>query len=112
VHARHDVFELDARFAALGENGIFNLLDRSGQLRHTLRELDVAGAVTDPPADTRARIRGRVVQHLSERGIPYGAEWTAIFDKGGRRELDLRDPFETEERWRALPAVQERAARP
>ena len=110
--ARHEVFELDAKFAALGENGIFTVLDRSGVLRHSVRDLDVADAVMNPPGDTRARVRGRVVQHLSERGVRYGAEWTGIFDKDGRRELDLRDPFETEERWRALPAAVEPARAP
>jgi hypothetical protein len=105
VRARNEVFELDAKFAALGERGIFNTLDRAGALPHRIRELDVADAVNNPPADTRARIRGRVVQQLSEQGIRYGAEWTGIYDKDGRRELDLRNPFESEERWRALPAA-------
>ncbi len=109
VRARHEVFELDAKFAALGENGIFNALDRAGALRHKVRDLDVAGATTNPPADTRASIRGRVVQYLTEQGVRYGAEWTGIFDKDRRRELDLRDPFEAEERWRDMPQPAEPA---
>jgi proteasome accessory factor A len=102
VKARNEVFELDAKFAALGDNGVFNALDRAGALRHKVRDLDVADAVVNPPGDTRAAIRGRVVRELSEKGVRYGAEWTSVFDRDGRRELDLRDPFETQERWRAL----------
>jgi hypothetical protein len=107
--ARNEVFELDAKFGALGECGVFNVLDQAGALRHKVRDLDVAGAVANPPTDTRARIRGRVVQQLSEQGVRYGAEWTGVFDKDGRRELDLRDPFEAEERWRDLPPPAEPA---
>jgi hypothetical protein len=109
VKARNEVFELDAKFAALGDNGVFNALDRAGALRHKVRDLDVADAVVNPPGDTRAAIRGRVVRELSEKGVRYGAEWTSVFDRDGRRELDLRDPFETEERWRALSRERDEA---
>lgn len=99
VAARQELFELDAKFGALGERGLFNALDAAGALRHRVRDFDVAHAVLHPPQDTRARIRGDVVRRLSEAGIPYGAEWTGVYDKGHNRALDLMNPFETEERW-------------
>jgi proteasome accessory factor A len=100
IAARHEMFEMDAKFGALGERGIFNALDAAGALRHRVRDCDVANAVLHPPQDTRARIRGDVVRRLSEAGTPYGAEWTCVYDRGHHRELDLTNPFETEERWR------------
>lgn len=103
VAARQELFELDAKFGALGERGIFNALDAAGALQHRVRDFDVASAVLHPPQDTRARIRGDVVRRLSEAGIPYGAEWTRVYDSGHHRELDLMNPFESEERWRDVP---------
>jgi hypothetical protein len=100
--ARHEAFELDARFGALDERGIFNALDAAGALQHQVGGLDVEGAMTQPPQDTRAKVRGSVVRRLSDAKMPYGAEWTTVIDRSTSRALDLHDPFETEERWRAV----------
>jgi hypothetical protein len=97
--ARHEMFELDARFGALGEAGLFNALDAGGALRHRVGGLDVESAVTQPPGDTRAKIRGEVVRRLSEAGIPYTAEWTSVHNYQGQTWLNLSNPLETEERW-------------
>jgi hypothetical protein len=56
--ARSEMFEIDAKFGALGPDGIFNALEAAGALRHQVGGLDVERAVTEPPQDTRARIRG------------------------------------------------------
>jgi hypothetical protein len=101
-NARDELFELDAKFGALGPDGIFDALDRAGVLEHRIPGLDVADAVECPPQDTRARIRGDVVHRLSKAGITYGAEWTGVYDKDHRRTLDLTNPFESEERWRDM----------
>jgi hypothetical protein len=103
ARARQEVFELDARFGALGEDGVFDALDRAGALNHRVRDLDVADAVLNPPQDTRARIRGDVVRRLSEEGTVYAAEWTSVYDKDRNRELLLSDPLTTEEYWREPP---------
>lgn len=97
--ARKEAFELDARFGALGDRGVFNALSTSGAVRHQVGDLDVEQAMTHPPQDTRARIRGDVVRRLSDAGVPYGAEWTAVNDWSRRLTLDLQNPFEREERW-------------
>jgi proteasome accessory factor A len=96
--ARKEVFELDARFGALGDGGIFNALEAAGAIRHQVG-LNVDDAMTKPPQDTRARIRGDVVRRLSDAGISYGAEWTGVHDWSRKLTLDLHDPFESEERW-------------
>ena len=100
--ARLEVFEFDAKFGALGEAGLYNALEAAGALEHRMA-LDVERAMTEPPPDTRAKIRGNVVRRLSNARIPYGAEWTAVYDNSARLALDLQDPFETEERWSAWP---------
>jgi hypothetical protein len=96
--ARKEVFELDARFGALGDGGIFNALEAADAIRHQVG-LNVDDAMTKPPQDTRARIRGDVVRRLSDAGISYGAEWTGVHDWSRKLTLDLHDPFESEERW-------------
>jgi hypothetical protein len=100
IAVRREAMELDARFGALDDSGIFNALDAAGVLRHQVGGVDIARAVREPPQDTRARIRGAVVRRLNETGSPYVAHWTGVYDTGRRQELDLTDPFETEERWR------------
>jgi proteasome accessory factor A len=97
--ARGEMFELDAKFGALGEAGLFNALDAGGALRHRVGGLDVESAVTQPPGDTRAKIRGEVVKRLSDAGIPYTAEWTSVHNYQGQTWLNLSNPLETEERW-------------
>jgi proteasome accessory factor A len=104
ITARDELFELDARYGGLDSRGLFNALDASGTLRHQVPGLDVTNAVTSPPPDTRARIRGDVVQRLSRAGTKYAADWIKICDLDHRRELDLANPFETQEEWREMPA--------
>ena len=99
ARARAELFELDAKFGALGDEGVFDALDAAGALEHRVMDFDVAHAVQHPPHDTRARLRGEVVRRLSESRSPYVAEWTRIYDKNHDRMLDLTDPFEQEERW-------------
>jgi pup-ligase protein len=98
--ARNEVLEADAKFGGLDATGIFNALDAAGVLQHRVEGLDIGDAVTDPPHDTRARVRGNVVRRLSDEGVPYGAEWVSVYDGKRSRILDLSNPFETEERWR------------
>jgi proteasome accessory factor A len=105
VAARNELFELDAKYGGLGDEGVFNTLDRAGALRHHVHELDVDDAVLNPPQDTRARIRGEVVRRLSDAGVVYRAEWTHICDFDRKRQLDLTDPFEAEERWEGMHSL-------
>jgi hypothetical protein len=98
--ARDEVRELDAKFGGLDATGVFNALDAAGVLQHRVDGLDVGDAITCPPQDTRARVRGDVVRRLSDEGVPYAADWISIYDAKRARVLDLSNPFETEERWR------------
>ena len=97
---RQQLFELDMRFGELGERGVFNGLDRAGVLDHQVAGVDdIEGAMNTPPRDTRAAVRGQVVQRLTEDGTRYRAEWMQVVDLDQGRVLDLGDPFEPVERW-------------
>lgn len=104
AEVRRELFEIDTRFGALDEAGLFRVLDGAGVLKHRVAGVDTSGAALDAPTDTRAHVRGAVVRRLSQARTRYGAEWTGVYDYDHQRELDLGDPFELEERWRdAVP---------
>ena len=107
--AREALLELDAKFSALGEDGVFSRLDRSGVLHHRVLGPAAPGGHDRPPLDTRARVRGDVIRRLSAHGTAYQADWTHVWDFDDRRVLDLGDPFETEERWQPWPGDSEAA---
>jgi len=104
---RQRLFEIDMRFGQLGDHGIFETLDRAGVLNHQVAGADaIETALDEPPRGTRATVRGKVVRRLSESRTHYCADWMRVVDVDHRRELDLSDPFEAEERWRSLGAVE------
>ena len=97
---RRELFEVDTRFGELGECGVFAALDASGELAHHVPGVDrVEEAVTKPPGEGRAALRGAVIGRPDGKG-PYVCDWPWIWDWRARRVLDLSDPFETTERWR------------
>lgn len=99
---RHEFFELDTRFAQVGERGVFRALDRAGVLDHRVGGIgDIESAMRDPPARGRARLRGRWVQELQRSGAGGTCDWTAVWDPANHRMLDLSDPLGEKEEWRS-----------
>jgi len=99
---RSELLEVDTRFAQLGRNGVFAVLDDAGLLDHRLAGLGpVDDAVSEPPADNRARLRGAAVRRMSGREGGHVCSWEQVLDAKEARILDLTDPFETDECWRS-----------
>jgi len=68
------------------ERGLYHRLVRLGRMRRLVDDADVAAAVTDPPADTRAYFRGRCLAQYPEQVA--AASWdSVIFDLPGRESL-------------------------
>lgn len=102
LRLRQELFELDTRFAQLGDKGIFTALDEAGALAHHLPGVDgIEQAVLEPPASGRAALRGTVIRRANGDGR-YMCAWDHVWDFEGCRFLDLSDPFETAERWEDL----------
>jgi hypothetical protein len=102
---RQEFFALETRFGQLGSGGIFHSLDAAGVLSHRIPGVDnIDHAVTNPPAGSRASIRGQVIQRLA-RASHLQCGWEQIVDYGERRVLDLTDPFAHEELWRPLAEI-------
>jgi hypothetical protein len=99
---RQKLFEIDTRFGQLGPKGVFHSLEAAGVLNHRVSGVEnIERALTEPPPHGRAALRGRVVQRLagSTRSHCY---WERIINQTDSTELDLADPFGTEERWDRL----------
>ncbi len=99
---RERMFEIDTRFGELGPQGIFYALDQARVLAHRIvAEDEIERAMTQPPASGRARIRGLVVKRLTG-GTSVQCDWQQIINFADEKELDLNDPFASEESWRNL----------
>ncbi len=96
---RQQMLEIDMRFGQLGKDGIFEALDRAGVLDHRIiAEEEIARAMTEPPGDNRAKIRGVVVQRLAYND-DMRCDWQQIIDFKESKVLDLTDPFSVAENW-------------
>jgi hypothetical protein len=107
LQLRRELLEIDTRFGQLGEKGVFHSLDRAGLLEHHVAGVDnIEHAISNPPAGSRARIRGEAVRRLAGSSSRLRCNWWGIYDLEGRRLLDLSDPFVTEEKWESADRSQ------
>jgi hypothetical protein len=104
LELKKELCEIDAHFGELGPNGIFERLDGAGLLDHDGVGIgDVTAAIETPPSRGRARLRGEAVRALARRRPISNADWSAVWDRRGRRTLDLRDPFAEAPVWEPWP---------
>jgi hypothetical protein len=69
-----------------------------GETQRELRDLDILTAMTDPPQNTRAKGRSKLVEEVLRRRTPkfYMFDWNGVaVDR--HRFIDMSDPFETYE---------------
>jgi hypothetical protein len=68
------------------EKGLYHRLVRRGSMQRLLADADIAEAVHEPPADTRAYFRGRCLAKYADQVA--AASWdSVIFDLPGRESL-------------------------
>ncbi len=93
-------YSLDLEYHNLDpKQSLHAALLEQGEMRALVNEEEIAAAMDEPPADTRARGRGYAIRELLERGCAqYVIDWDAIFVRGGLH-LPLPDPTD--------PAVQQ-----
>jgi hypothetical protein len=98
-----ELLEIDARFAQIGGNGIFDLLDAAGALKHGLPglgEAEVAAVVDEPPPGGRAYRRGHWIRRLADQPTRYHVNWDSVYDSEENRYLDLSDPYGGDVDWK------------
>lgn len=87
---------IDIQFSDVrAEKGIFHKLEAAGRITRLTREEDVVAAVSTPPTDTRAWLRGRAVDSLGEHVM--SASWDSLvlrLPKAGRvARVSMPDPL-------------------
>lgn len=101
---KHELCEIDTRYAQVGASGIFQALERAGVLEDDGPGVgEIASALETPPAVGRARVRGETIRALARRQGAI-ADWHGVWDKRRKRMLDLGDPFVEVAEWRPWQA--------
>lgn len=80
------------------DRGLFHLLRRRGRATGVLDEQHIRRAVTDPPATTRATLRGRFLSTARAFGADHTVDW--VHHKLVDRPLEalmIKDPFAVED---------------
>ncbi len=73
------VFMLDLQYHDIRVNrGLYYLLERKGMVERILNDAEVDKAKTEPPHDTRARMRGEFIKLARQNSIQYDLDWSNI----------------------------------
>lgn len=78
------------------EKSLFHAYQEMGKTTRILSELDILDAMTDPPQDTRAKGRSKLVREILDRRSPrfYLFDWNGVaLDR--HNYVEMSDPFET-----------------
>ena len=78
------------------ERGLFYLLERKGLAARWIEDAAIDEAVDNPPATTRAAIRGKFLSAVRERGLAHNVDWVHLkVNRPEPRTVELQDPFAT-----------------
>ncbi len=95
--------QLDLAWAELGEGSAFEVMLRAGRFRDLPDAVAPGGgwqervrrAVEQPPPDTRAWLRGTIVQRAADAVEAASWDWMMVRNARGRRlRVDLSDPLD------------------
>jgi proteasome accessory factor A len=78
------------------EKSLFNAWQEMGKTTRFLEDLDIVTAMTDPPQDTRAKGRSKLVEKVLARKNPskfYLFDWNGVaLDR--HHYIEMPDPFD------------------
>jgi proteasome accessory factor A len=73
------IFMLDLQYHDIRrDRGIYYLLERKGMVERVLNDAEIDKAKTEPPHDTRARMRGEFIKLARQNSIQYDLDWSNI----------------------------------
>jgi len=73
------VFMLDLQYHDIRvKSGLYYLLERKGAVERLLTDDEVIKAKTEPPHDTRAKMRGEFIKLARQNSIQYDLDWSNI----------------------------------
>lgn len=79
-------------------HSLFHALQEMGETKRLVKELDILDAMTEPPSNTRAKGRAKLIEQILARKRPkfYMVDWNGVaVDRN--LYVDMSDPFETYE---------------
>ena len=90
--------QLDMDYHDVANGSVYNALCRRNGMRVLVPQAKARQAGTQPPADTRAALRGKFVSAAQSHGAQYSCDWTRLtLTAPQRMELTLLDPFSNDE---------------
>ena len=86
--------QLDLAWADLDDRkSPYAALVRAGRIPRLTTDADIERAAAEPPPDTRAHLRGRLVAERTSDVVGIDWSWVLLQTRGGRRRLRLEDPL-------------------
>jgi proteasome accessory factor A len=75
-------------------SGLHHLLVRQGRMQRLAEDDDVTRAMTEPPATTRAALRGRFITAAKARGKDFTVDWVHLkLNDQAQRTVTCKDPL-------------------
>jgi proteasome accessory factor A len=100
--ARHDLALSDARLAMMDlayhdidpTRGLYQMMVRKGRVERVVTDEAITRAVTQPPATTRARLRGAFIKAAKVAGRDFTVDWVHLkVNDQAQRTILCKDPF-------------------
>lgn len=80
------------------DRGLFYLLERKGLAARWTTDEAIEQAVAEPPATTRAALRGKFLHAVREAGADYNVDWVHLkINRPQPQSVELLDPFTTQD---------------
>ena len=118
---RHDLELADPRVALVDlqyhdvsrNRGLYYRMQQRGMVETLVTDAEIRHAVENPPASTRARLRGEFIRRAKERRRDYTVDWVHLkLNDQSQRTVLCKDPFKShDERVEKLIASCSRKAR-
>ena len=76
------------------ERGLFYKLERAGLVDRIVTDTDITKAMVEPPATTRARLRGSFIRAAKEKRRDFTVDWVHLkLNDQAQRTVLCKDPF-------------------
>ncbi|KFI52771.1 Pup--protein ligase [Bifidobacterium biavatii] len=95
--AQSKLTQLDMDYHDIASGTVYDALLRRGMMIRLLNDDDAQRALTEPPVDTRAALRGRFVSAALDAGAQFACDWTRLtLTSPEHREAVMLDPFDAD----------------
>ena len=76
------------------DRGLYHILERSGRMERVVTEDAIDRAMREPPATTRARLRGQFIRAAKARKRDFTVDWVHLkLNDQAQRTVLCKDPF-------------------